>query len=741
MVPVILLVSLLFGSAAADCSTGDTAYMCCNIDKCWSDLAFGSRDELAAMCDMQSLPIGSACGGGGGGGGFAVGAGGGGGGFAVAAGGGGPDCSSGDTAYMCWNIDQCWTELAFASRDQLEFLCNMQDLPTGPGAGGGGGGSVAYGGSAVITNPPRNITVPPGAEAQFACSADDTIKMLIMAKEDYASQPEVADLIAQGITATTQKTIQVIDEAYKQHEGWYVCVAYGTNGDSVQAEAYLRILDLCAVVSCGDGKECKADPYTGTYECICPGDCDQTFDPVCASDCSSYFNECTMRKESCEKGLAGVFVASRGLCTSTPSDPVFYSTPTAGRFSEGSRQTFSASASGSGVIYTWYAGGRVVGNGASISTEVSTANAGEWTVTASVCAGTKSVSSSFSVSVESRGLSEPDMQCCKVHGDPHVVTFDQVKYDYMGSCTYILSAAQTGEWMVYGTFKPCGDKTKQLSCIVSITVIYGNELVQFLRMYRVNYQGREFMVGKGQSQTIGQMRIENIDMKYTISLGSTGIKVIWDGITTSQICLPKKCQAGVMGMCSNADCDPNNEFNYRGRNLGPARTSSAFANSWAVQESGCDNEPESGVLSAARTRPCDFISAGKRAKYQARCQAVLGLGAFQNCIAQTDIDLEALMANCNFDSCAGLSVGGGCPGDGDLECAAASDAQVYALIAKGMTRAEAMASKPVALDPACMAGMNLANDCRAWGAFISTSWREEVSCPGDDELAVMRVCP
>ena len=61
------------------------------------------------------------------------------------------------------------------------------------------------------------------------------------------------------------------------------------------------------------------------------------------------------------------------------------------------------------------------------------------------------------------------LQCCKVYGDPHILTFDGKAYDYMGIGTFVIAQHDEGLWMVYGTFEACGDKTKQLSCVTSIT--------------------------------------------------------------------------------------------------------------------------------------------------------------------------------------------------------------------------------------------------------------------------------
>ena len=46
------------------------------------------------------------------------------------------------------------------------------------------------------------------------------------------------------------------------------------------SDAYLRVLDLCATISCDAPKTCEADYILGTAECVCP-ECDTNFDVVC----------------------------------------------------------------------------------------------------------------------------------------------------------------------------------------------------------------------------------------------------------------------------------------------------------------------------------------------------------------------------------------------------------------------------------------------------------------------------
>ncbi|KAL5247795.1 hypothetical protein ACHWQZ_G019625 [Mnemiopsis leidyi] len=642
------------------------------------------------------------------------------------------ECSSGDTNYMCANLDTCWFELGFASREDLKYLCDVQGIPTG---GDGGGGETGFIPRVQITIPPRNVTVPPGASAQFACTAENAVKVIVVPEFEARQQPDVADL---STSPSTQKVIQVIDEAYQNHEGWYICIAYGADGERDEFRAYLRIYDICAYSNCAAPQVCSPDMYTGGFECVCPGNCDNTFDPVCASDCSSYFNECTMRKETCEKGLEGVYVVTRGLCTFTPSEPYFTAYPQEGQYIAGAN-TLSASASvpmGQSINYFWFYNGQQVGTGADFQTTLTSGHSGQWSVEARSCHGSYNVVHRFTVTVTGGGgLVEPTEQCCKVWGDPHIITFDGKRYDYMGSCDYIIAEDLAGQWLIYGTYKACGDKTKQLSCIVGITVFYQNEMVQFLRMYRINYRGEEFSVPLGSTQYIGEMRIENKAMKYYIYLGNTGVRIMWDGITTSETCLPDRCRSGVQGMCGNADCNPDNEFaGFIG--------SSAFGNRWAIGQN-CDLEPEDGALPVPRTRPCDFIPYETKLTYEARCNLILDMTVFSDCIYSARMDRASMFANCMFDMCSGLTIGGGCDNRGDQRCDAEIEAKITEAVFGGMSRGEAeqlyLPNKVV--DPACMMGYGLVNDCSAWNIFINNDWREMARCPSDDELANIVVCP
>ena len=649
------------------------------------------------------------------------------------------ECSMGSVDYLCSNVDKCWSFAGFDTFQDLKDICIMQGYTYNEDG-------VSDDTNAVkLVVPPRNLTVPEGATASFKCSADNAIKVVIQKTTDSTED------IPRSGNPTQQNVIQEIKEVLPEHEGWYTCTAYGVGGTVAAEEAYLEIRNVCENNDCAAPKECVADYFTGTYSCECPGDCPMTYDPVCGTDCESYFNECNLRQKSCELGLTNVKVHSRGLCSFSPSNPSFVDAPEDDKVLEGSKLKLTAEASVSAgspeAEYSWFVDGVKVGSGNQFSSKMNADLAGSWEVKASICSDKYVAKRSFNIEMDEAvtDVTDPELYCCKVYGDPHILTFDQLAYDYMGTGSYVIAMDKNnGEWMVYGTLEKCGDKTKQLSCIVSITVFYQNSRVQFNRMWRVNNEGQDYSIRLGETREIGGIRIENRNMEYIITIGDTGVVAKWDGIITSQVCV-EKCANSVYGLCGDADCDDSNEFNRMGvmnayTNSYVASSSTEFGNSWSVDPS--IGQPEDPSL-AAQGSPCDTIPDSEKTAFEARCRQVADLGAF-NAASLTTIDLDNALQNCYYDSCAGLIFGMGCEDRGDADCSAEIEASILAAMATGMTREEAVAMySRKYLDPACIMGMNLARDLILWGVNVDSSWRSDVNpfCPSDEELLDMVACP
>jgi len=321
----------------------------------------------------------------------------------------------------------------------------------------------------------------------------------------------------------------------------------------------------------------------------------------------------------------------------------------------------------------------------------------------------------------------------------------------MGIGTFVIAQDQNqGEWAVYGSFEKCGDKTKQLSCVMSITVFYKFDQIQLLRMWRINSQGQDASVAMGQTRNFGEIKVENRALKFIVTLGDSGVVVKWDGIITSEVCV-SKCSGGTGGLCANANCDLTDEYDMRGF-MNPytrswkAENSAEFGNSWAV---GADNtlEPEDGSLAIEQSRPCSVVDSGVSAWVKQRCDQVVALDQF-SLLGQTDIDVETALTNCYYDGCIGVAFGFdfGCDVAGAATCPNDYEDEILALMATGMSRAEAIARmrSKYGYDSACMMGMGFVRDLGMWNVQVSSSWRGGMNtypCPSDEALAAIRMCP
>ena len=189
-------------------------------------------------------------------------------------------------------------------------------------------------------------------------------------------------------------------------------------------------------------------------------------------------------------------------------------------------------------------------------------------------------------------------------------------------------------------------------------------------------------------------------------------------------------------MCGNADCNPDNEFaGFTG--------TSAFGNRWALGKTeSCDLEPEDSALPAQRTKPCDFIPAAQKAEYAVKCNLILDMTVFSDCIRNVSLDRDSLFANCMFDMCSGLTLGGGCANRGDQRCDAEVSANIMAAVEGGMGMVDALAKyNPVTLDPACVMGYNLVMQCSAAGISVQDSWTVTAGCPSETERRNTVICP
>ncbi|XP_041918578.1 mucin-5AC-like [Alosa sapidissima] len=231
---------------------------------------------------------------------------------------------------------------------------------------------------------------------------------------------------------------------------------------------------------------------------------------------------------------------------------------------------------------------------------------------------------------------------CAIYGDGHYITFDGKRFNFDGSCEYILTENYCGRGSTNGTFRviteniPCG--TTGATCSKAIKLFLGsNELIMTDGGYQV--------VKRNSGEEVPyQIRTMGI---YLVIEANNGLILMWDRRTSLFLKLSPEFKGNVCGLCGNYDGNANNDFGTR--NQGQAIQSLEFGNSWKVSPSCPD----------AKQTPSPCTSNPYRKSWaQKKCSIIIS-EAFASCHFQ--VDPSPFYDACVSDSCA-------CDSGGDCEC-------------------------------------------------------------------------
>ena len=252
----------------------------------------------------------------------------------------------------------------------------------------------------VITSPPVNITVAPGGTGQFDCTAKAALTpQITLTRKDQLSRPNLEYFNSRSSGHATQTTINsiTINNVDEPNEGWYACQACNRYG-CTEKDAYLTVLDLCEGVTCPGERECVGDYAAGHgHTCECPSFCSSKemfgSDWVCSNYCEEQFNECMMKDNACRNDKLGVEVLNKGRCGKVEHPRILEEDYAFGvlELNEGDELILECNAEGfPEPEIVWYRDEQIVGHGNYlIKSEVSNADAGEYTCEAVNCMATK----------------------------------------------------------------------------------------------------------------------------------------------------------------------------------------------------------------------------------------------------------------------------------------------------------------------------------------------------------------
>ncbi|KAL4222951.1 Mucin-5B [Mactra antiquata] len=222
---------------------------------------------------------------------------------------------------------------------------------------------------------------------------------------------------------------------------------------------------------------------------------------------------------------------------------------------------------------------------------------------------------------------------CSAIGDPHYMTFDGKRYDFMGTCSY---------YLIYDpNFDIIADNVKcghgQASCTKSVTIHIGGHQIKMDHNHELFIDGVEVTSTPYENDGIKLYMVSSLFMKAELS---NGIKILWDGRTRAYITVPPSFVNKTKGLCGTYDFNQKNDFRTK---EGDIETNiNAFGNRWKTVPT-CTDVPIN-----VTGHPCDE-NVNRRNQSEQYCNYLKG-DVFQPC--HDVVDPDEFYKSCLYDMCA-----------------------------------------------------------------------------------------
>ncbi|XP_060137932.1 zonadhesin [Zootoca vivipara] len=233
-----------------------------------------------------------------------------------------------------------------------------------------------------------------------------------------------------------------------------------------------------------------------------------------------------------------------------------------------------------------------------------------------------------------------EQETCTISGDPHYATYDSRRFDFMGTCTYLLSA-------------PCNATSGLPAFRVEATNEHrgGNKHVSYVKSVSVEVYGSRIGLLKGRRVTVDGQRVTlpvslaggrvSVRLSGTFVLVQTDFSlwVRFDGNHHAEVSVPEAYFGQLCGLCGNYNGQSSDD------NLMPDGTSAGndankLGESWQVPgatDPGCTNSGDPGECDkeieadAKEPTSCGILT-DPQGPFAPCHNKVPPEGAFQNCV-------------------------------------------------------------------------------------------------------------
>ncbi|CAG5117516.1 unnamed protein product, partial [Candidula unifasciata] len=195
---------------------------------------------------------------------------------------------------------------------------------------------------------------------------------------------------------------------------------------------------------------------------------------------------------------------------------------------------------------------------------------------------------------------------CSATGDPHYETFDGLRYNFMGTCSYYL--VKDPDFSVISDNVQCGNG--DASCTKSITLLLNGTIIRMDQNHQLFINGQEI---KALPYETAGIKVSMVSSLFMQAAFSNGVTVLWDGKTRAYIKAPSSFYGRTIGLCGTFDGNQGNDFMTEHGNI--ETIPNAFGNHWKtdvlctnmsieIQQNPCDVNPQRKLQAASL---CDHL--------------------------------------------------------------------------------------------------------------------------------------
>ncbi|PIK34070.1 putative IgGFc-binding protein [Apostichopus japonicus] len=241
---------------------------------------------------------------------------------------------------------------------------------------------------------------------------------------------------------------------------------------------------------------------------------------------------------------------------------------------------------------------------------------------------------------------------CRIWGDPHYLTFDDLRYDFQGECEYTL-------------VRDC-DSDEAFHLVADNIKMKPSDDVTVLRELRLTYYGTEYTLMRG-----GEVRVNGVTVsppyfgidgviivpsyQHLTLTTNAGLLISYDINLNAEVHLNNVFKSTVCGLCGNFDDNPDNDFTMPNDEM--ASDVVEFGESWQTGTTQCQVQPPP-------PEPCEQDEIKETA--EDACYVIIDpYGPFAGCSHY--VNLTVYYDSCVYDLCARY------PED-DLICSSAEQA-------------------------------------------------------------------